>query len=121
MDIMDSGHVNAFCGFFDVSFKGSPENPADFEVQLSTAPDPRGSTHWGQQLFALQPAIQCQRGELAFELWSAHTDQSPGSCYMMIAGGRPETVYMPHWGQQLFALQPAIQCQRGELVWSARH
>ena len=62
MDIMDSGHVNAFCGFFDVSFKGSRENPADMEVQLSTAPDPRGSTHWGQQLFALQPPIHCHRG-----------------------------------------------------------
>ena len=62
MDVLDSGSVNAFCGWFDVLFSGSQENPADFQVPLSTAPDPRGSTHWGQQLFALSPAISCGRG-----------------------------------------------------------
>ena len=63
MEVLDSGNVNAFCGYFDVLFSGSPESPADFQVPLSTAPDPRGSTHWGQQLFALNPPISCGRGE----------------------------------------------------------
>ena len=62
MEVLDSGSVNAFCGWFDVLFGGSEENPADFQVPLSTAPDPRGSTHWGQQLFALSPPISCGRG-----------------------------------------------------------
>ncbi len=30
--ILDGGLVDAFCGWFDTRFKGSPENPADFEV-----------------------------------------------------------------------------------------
>ena len=91
MDILDSGHVNAFCGFFDVSFKGSPESPADFEVQLSTAPDPRGSTHWGQQLFALQPAIQCHRGAALALVW---TDAAHA---VFLAAGTSHTGMHPAW------------------------
>ena len=71
MEVLDSGNVNAFCGWFDVIFAGSPENPTDFEVPLSTAPDPRGSTHWGQQLFSLHPAISCSRGEFSVGLSGA--------------------------------------------------
>lgn len=29
------------------------------QVVLSTAPDATGATHWGQQIFFLQPAIAC--------------------------------------------------------------
>lgn len=47
--ILDGGPVDAFVGFFDVQFRGSPENPAQMEVLLSTAPDATGATHWGQQ------------------------------------------------------------------------
>ena len=59
MHVADGGPVEAFCGFFDVSFRGSAENPADNEVRLSTAPDPTGATHWGQQTFYLHPPVDC--------------------------------------------------------------
>ena len=62
LDILDSGNINGFAGFFDVQFRGSPENPADFDVLLSTAPDPTGATHWGQQTFTLHPPVECVRG-----------------------------------------------------------
>lgn len=54
----DGCPVEAFCGYFDVLFKGSEQNPADVEVRLSTAPDPTGATHWGQQTFYINPPIE---------------------------------------------------------------
>lgn len=42
--------MDAFCGWFDTQFKGSPQNPATTEITLTTAPDPTGATHWGQQV-----------------------------------------------------------------------
>jgi hypothetical protein len=50
MRILEDGPVDAFCGWFDTQFKGSAENPTTTEVILSTAPDPTGATHWGQQV-----------------------------------------------------------------------
>lgn len=47
MKFYHDGPLEALSGFFDVRFNGSPENPADFPVTLSTAPDPTGCTHWG--------------------------------------------------------------------------
>jgi hypothetical protein len=35
------------------------QNPADNDVKLSTAPDPTGATHWGQQVFYVNPPIDC--------------------------------------------------------------
>lgn len=69
LDILDTGNINGFAGFFDVQFRGSAENPADFDVLLSTAPDPTGSTHWGQQTFALHPPVECSRGEHGRSTW----------------------------------------------------
>ncbi len=63
MHIVAPGPVEAFCGWFDVAFKGSPESPTDQEVWLSTAPDPTGSTHWGQQCFYIHPALDCAVGD----------------------------------------------------------
>ncbi|KAG1680824.1 hypothetical protein FOA52_008157 [Chlamydomonas sp. UWO 241] len=59
MHVSDGGPVEALCGWFDVAFKGSETNPTDVEVPLSTAPDPTGSTHWGQQTFYISPPLQC--------------------------------------------------------------
>ena len=42
MHVPDGGPVDAFCGYFDVLFKGSTENPADVEIRLPTGPDPTG-------------------------------------------------------------------------------
>ena len=59
MHVSENGTpVEAFCGYFDVLFKGSEQNPADVEVRLSTAPDPTGATHWGQQTFYINPPIE---------------------------------------------------------------
>eukprot|EP00798_Chlamydomonas_sp_ICE-L_P029086 gene29086-32297_t len=63
MHVTDEGPVEAFCGYFDTFFRGSDENPTDNEVRLSTAPDPTGATHWGQQQFYLHPAIECEPGD----------------------------------------------------------
>jgi protein arginine N-methyltransferase 1 len=51
------GDAEAFVGFFDVTFAGSTENPADCPVVLTTAPDATGATHWGQQCFFLCPPV----------------------------------------------------------------
>lgn len=62
MDVFEAAPIDGFCGFFDVQFRGSEQNPADCEVLLSTAPDPTGSTHWGQQSLMLHPSITCAPG-----------------------------------------------------------
>lgn len=55
--------IEAFCGYFDVQFRGSEANPTDSPVTLSTAPDATGATHWGQQVFFLHPAVTCAAGD----------------------------------------------------------
>jgi protein arginine N-methyltransferase 1 len=62
MAVVEGGPVAAFCGWFDVQFRGSDANPADSPVTLTTAPDPTGATHWGQQSFYCVPAIECAAG-----------------------------------------------------------
>ena len=32
LDVLDGGPVEGLVGFFDVQFRGSPQNPADFPV-----------------------------------------------------------------------------------------
>ena len=53
LTVLEDGPVDAFCGWFDTQFKGSQENPVTTEVTLTTAPDPTGATHWGQQVRTL--------------------------------------------------------------------
>eukprot|EP00210_Caulerpa_lentillifera_P006839 g6538.t1 len=53
------GSIDALCGFFDVTFAGSPENPVEVPVRLTTAPDPVKCTHWGQLSFSLIPSLKC--------------------------------------------------------------
>ena len=54
--------VGAFAGWFDVSFRGSDANPCENVVDLTTAPDAKGATHWGQQAFYLSPGISAADG-----------------------------------------------------------
>ena len=54
--------VGAFAGWFDVSFYGSNANPAETKVELTTAPDANGATHWGQQAFFLSPTVKASDG-----------------------------------------------------------
>lgn len=56
------GAVDALCGFFDVTFAGSSQNPTKHPVLLSTAPEHGPCTHWGQLSFYLIPQLPCQRG-----------------------------------------------------------
>uniref|UniRef100_A0A5B7AP66 Protein arginine N-methyltransferase PRMT10 n=1 Tax=Davidia involucrata TaxID=16924 RepID=A0A5B7AP66_DAVIN len=55
-----------FCGFsgwFDVHFRGNTENPAQKEIELTTAPSEDYSTHWGQQVFLLHPPTCVSEGD----------------------------------------------------------
>lgn len=53
--------VSGYAVWFTADFNGSPENPAKKRVVLSTGPE-MGYTHWGQQVFYLPKAIECQTG-----------------------------------------------------------
>jgi protein arginine N-methyltransferase 1 len=53
--------VTGFAGWFVTHFEGSKENPAPHPVTLSTAPE-AGHTHWGQQAFYLENALDCKEG-----------------------------------------------------------
>ncbi|KAL7587334.1 protein arginine N-methyltransferase PRMT10 [Lactuca sativa] len=55
-----------FGGWFDVHFKGSEENPAESDVELTTAPSQDDGTHWGQQVFLLHPHARVNEGEEIF-------------------------------------------------------
>ncbi|KAH0906440.1 hypothetical protein HID58_038267 [Brassica napus] len=48
-----NGQNTRLCGFggwFDVHFRGRKEDPAQQEIELTTAPSEQHCTHWGQQL-----------------------------------------------------------------------
>ncbi|KAG8093965.1 hypothetical protein GUJ93_ZPchr0012g20760 [Zizania palustris] len=59
----DMTRLAALAGWFDVHFRGSKQNPAAQEVELSTAPDENGGTHWGQQVFLLTPPLKVNEGD----------------------------------------------------------
>ncbi|XP_047060023.1 protein arginine N-methyltransferase PRMT10 [Lolium rigidum] len=59
----DRTRVAALAGWFDVHFRGSKQNPAAEEVELNTAPDENGGTHWGQQVFLLTPSLRVNEGD----------------------------------------------------------
>uniref|UniRef100_A0ACD6A500 Uncharacterized protein n=1 Tax=Avena sativa TaxID=4498 RepID=A0ACD6A500_AVESA len=60
----DRTRVAALAGWFDVHFRGSQQNPAAEEVELNTAPDENGGTHWGQQVFLLTPSLRANEGDI---------------------------------------------------------
>jgi protein arginine N-methyltransferase 1 len=64
--LIDNGgpKVAGFAGWFDVHFRGCPSDPADVEVELSTAPSVDDTTHWGQQVFLLHPAVSTRNGDV---------------------------------------------------------
>lgn len=55
--------IDAICSWFDVSFRGSSANPCATQVDLSTAPDDTGATHWGQTVFYLNPPLEPKAGD----------------------------------------------------------
>ncbi|THU52453.1 hypothetical protein C4D60_Mb10t04140 [Musa balbisiana] len=60
---IDRTRLSALAGWFDVHFRGSKQNPATCEIELTTAPSVENSTHWGQQLFLLHPALRVNEGD----------------------------------------------------------
>ncbi|XP_059638032.1 protein arginine N-methyltransferase PRMT10 [Cornus florida] len=52
-----------FSGWFDVHFRGSKENLCQTEIELTTAPSEDNGTHWGQQVFLLQPSTSVTKGD----------------------------------------------------------
>ncbi|KAJ4708324.1 Protein arginine N-methyltransferase [Melia azedarach] len=52
-----------FGGWFDVHFRGSREDPAQQEIELTTAPSTDNGTHWGQQVFLLHPPTRVSGGD----------------------------------------------------------
>ncbi|KAF8034440.1 hypothetical protein BT93_C0676 [Corymbia citriodora subsp. variegata] len=52
-----------FSGWFDVHFRGRMEDPAQKEIELTTAPSVDNGTHWGQQVFLLNPAVTVSEGD----------------------------------------------------------
>ncbi|KAG9147371.1 hypothetical protein Leryth_019513 [Lithospermum erythrorhizon] len=59
----DNTWLCGFAGWFDVHFRGRNENPAQKEIELSTAPSENCGTHWGQQVFPLHPAVHAGQGD----------------------------------------------------------
>lgn len=55
---LENPRICGFGGWFDVHFRGSKENPAQKEIELTTAPSVDHGTHWGQQVFLLHPYIR---------------------------------------------------------------
>lgn len=55
---------NSWFSRFEVQFRGSEQNPAEQEVELTTAPDEHGATHWGQQAFYLHPPQRAADGDV---------------------------------------------------------
>ncbi|CAN1216607.1 Protein arginine N-methyltransferase PRMT10, partial [Linum perenne] len=47
---MENTILCGFAGWFDVHFRGRKDNPAQHEIELTTAPSREGGTHWGQQV-----------------------------------------------------------------------
>ncbi|KAL5836082.1 hypothetical protein ACOSQ4_015579 [Xanthoceras sorbifolium] len=61
-----TGGCTRLCGFggwFDVHFRGSKEDPAQKEIELTTAPSIDNGTHWGQQVFLFYPPISVSEGD----------------------------------------------------------
>lgn len=52
-----------FGGWFDVHFRGRSEDPAEHEIELTTAPSVDYCTHWGQQVFLVNPPTHVSEGD----------------------------------------------------------
>ncbi|XP_050235475.1 protein arginine N-methyltransferase PRMT10 [Mercurialis annua] len=60
---MEGTRLSAFGGWFDVHFKGRGDDPAQQEIELTTAPSTDNGTHWGQQVFVVHPPIHTNVGD----------------------------------------------------------
>ncbi|XWS17175.1 hypothetical protein CRYUN_Cryun33cG0045500 [Craigia yunnanensis] len=53
-----------FAGWFDVHFRGRRDDPAQQEIELTTAPSSNNGTHWGQQVFLVHPPVHVDEGSI---------------------------------------------------------
>lgn len=60
---VDNTKLCGFGGWFDVHFRGRSEDPAEHEIELTTAPSVDYGTHWGQQVFLLHPPMHLSEGD----------------------------------------------------------
>ncbi|KAF5459121.1 hypothetical protein F2P56_023101 [Juglans regia] len=60
---LENTRLCGFGGWFDVHFRGRKEDPAQQEIELTTAPSIDNGTHWGQQVFLLHPPIRVSEGD----------------------------------------------------------
>ncbi|KAK1392552.1 Protein arginine N-methyltransferase PRMT10 [Heracleum sosnowskyi] len=61
--IKEETRLCGFSGWFDVHFRGSKENPAEEEIELTTEPSEENGTHWGQQVFLIHPPTHVCSGD----------------------------------------------------------
>lgn len=64
MRISKDTQLEGFTGYFNVMFRGSPQNPTKEVIELTTAPTAGTATHWGQQLFGFFPPLQAKSGDV---------------------------------------------------------
>nr|XP_048321970.1 protein arginine N-methyltransferase PRMT10 [Ziziphus jujuba var. spinosa] len=60
---LENTRLCGFGGWFDVHFRGSKDDPAQQEIELTTAPSINDSTHWGQQGFPFHPPVRVTEGD----------------------------------------------------------
>ncbi|RDY02955.1 Protein arginine N-methyltransferase PRMT10 [Mucuna pruriens] len=60
---MENTKLCGFGGWFDVHFRGRSEDPAEHEIELTTAPSVDYGTHWGQQVFLVHPSMNLSEGD----------------------------------------------------------
>ncbi|PON56910.1 Protein arginine N-methyltransferase [Parasponia andersonii] len=60
---LENTRLCGFGGWFDVHFRGRQEDPAQQEIELTTAPSTDNGTHWGQQVFLLHPPVRVSEGD----------------------------------------------------------
>nr|AAL32019.1 At1g04870/F13M7_12 [Arabidopsis thaliana] len=60
---MEHTRLCGFGGWFDVQFSGRKEDPAQQEIELTTAPSEQHCTHWGQQVFIMSNPINVEEGD----------------------------------------------------------
>ncbi|CAK9075546.1 unnamed protein product [Durusdinium trenchii] len=64
MRISRDSQLEGFTGYFNVTFRGSTQNPVKEVVELTTAPTTKTATHWGQQLFGFFPPLQAKNEDV---------------------------------------------------------
>jgi len=106
------------------SCSGSIENPADNEVKLSTAPDPTGEARTGEVQGMgrrLQMAAPSSAGRCAGTRRQPPQIAAAVPCPSLRGTShhthpRRHRAGATHWGQQVFYVQPPVECAPGDKI-----